>query len=182
MTELVRGDEQHLVQRVAPLLRENNVTLDLNGIDRIDAAGIAALISLYSSARNHGNTFSVINVSPRVEEMLSLVRLEDVLVSHNAVLGVAMRAAISNGLPRKSAQAVSLNRFPPPFFFPVPPNSRLRTSTCFSYTKDCSCDVGHRQTCAAGRYSLIANRASPRCASNVWIVRTRSAKNLSHSR
>ena len=86
MTELVRGDEQQLVQRVAPLLRENNVTLDLNGIDRIDAAGIAALISLYSCARNHGNTFSVINVSPRVEEMLSLVGLEDVLVSHNAVL------------------------------------------------------------------------------------------------
>jgi anti-anti-sigma factor len=86
LTELVRGDEQLLVQRVAPLLRENNVTLDLNGIDRIDAAGIAALISLYSCARNHGNTFSVINVSPRVEEMLSLVRLENILVSHNAVL------------------------------------------------------------------------------------------------
>ena len=86
ITELVRGDEQQLVQRVAPLLRENNVTLDLNGIDRIDAAGIAALISLYSYARNHGNTFSVINVSPRVEEMLSLVRLEDILVSHNVVL------------------------------------------------------------------------------------------------
>ena len=86
MTELVRGDEEQLVQRIAPLLRENNVTLDLNGIDRIDAAGIAALISLYSCARNHGNTFSVMNVSPRVEEMLSLVGLEDVLVSHNAVL------------------------------------------------------------------------------------------------
>jgi anti-anti-sigma factor len=86
MTELVRGDEEQLVQRIAPLLRENNVTLDLNGIDRIDAAGIAALISLYSFARNHGNTFSVMNVSPRVEEMLSLVGLEDVLVSHNAVL------------------------------------------------------------------------------------------------
>ena len=86
MTELVRGDEQRLVERVAPLLRENNVTLDLNGIDRIDAAGIAALISLYSCARNHGNMFSVINVSPRVEEMLSLVRLENILVSHNAVL------------------------------------------------------------------------------------------------
>ncbi len=85
-TELVRGDEQQLVQRVAPLLRENNVTLNLNGIDRIDAAGIAALISLYSCARNHGNTFSVINVSPRVEEMLTLVGLETTLVSHNAVL------------------------------------------------------------------------------------------------
>jgi len=85
MTELVRGDEQLLIQRVAPLLRENNVTLDLNHIDRIDAAGIAALISLYSTARNHGHTFSVSNMSPRVAEMLSLVCLDNVL-SHNAVL------------------------------------------------------------------------------------------------
>lgn len=86
MTELVRGDEQLVVQRVAPLLRENNAILDLNHIDRIDAAGIAALISLYSTARSHGHTFSVINMSPRVAEMLSLVGLDDILLSHNAVL------------------------------------------------------------------------------------------------
>jgi len=86
MTELVRGDEQPLVQRIAPLLREQSVTLDLNHIDRIDAAGIAALISLYSTAREYGQTFSLINVSPRVGEILSLVRLDGVLLSHNAVL------------------------------------------------------------------------------------------------
>jgi anti-anti-sigma factor len=86
MTELVRGEEQCLVQCVAPLLREQDVVLDLNRIERIDAAGIAALISLYSTARAHGHTFSVRCPSPRVAEMLSLVRLEDVLVSHNAVL------------------------------------------------------------------------------------------------
>lgn len=86
MTELVRGEEQCLVDRVAPLLREKDVVLDLNRIERIDAAGIAALISLYSSARKHGHSFAVKCLSPRVAEMLSLVRLEDVLVSHNAVL------------------------------------------------------------------------------------------------
>ena len=85
MTELVRGDEQCLVQRVAPLLREKDVVLDLNRIERIDAAGIAALISLYSTARTLGRTFSIKCVSPRVEELLTLVRLDDVLISHNAV-------------------------------------------------------------------------------------------------
>ena len=85
MTELVRGDEQCLVQRVAPLLRERDVVLDLNRIERIDAAGIAALISLYSMAQNHGHAFSIKCVSPRVTEMLSLVRLDDVLISHNVV-------------------------------------------------------------------------------------------------
>jgi anti-anti-sigma factor len=87
MTELVRGDEQLLIQRVAPLLREKSVALDLRHVDRIDAAGIAALISLYSSARNAGNKFTVCNVSPRVAEILTLVGLEHIFVSHNAVLG-----------------------------------------------------------------------------------------------
>jgi len=85
LTELVRGEEQCLMQRVAPLLRDRDVVLDLNRIERIDAAGIAALISLYSTARNHGHTFSIKCVSPRVAEMLSLVRLDDVLISHNVV-------------------------------------------------------------------------------------------------
>ena len=85
MTELVRGEEQCLVQRVAPLLRETDVVLDLNRIERIDAAGIAALISLYSAARTHGRTFSIKCVSPRVAELLTLVHLDDILISHNAV-------------------------------------------------------------------------------------------------
>ena len=87
MTELVRGDEQQFIERVAPRLREESLTLDLGKIDRIDAAGVAALISLYSTARNHGHKFTVSNVSPRVAEILELVGLDDILVSHNAVLG-----------------------------------------------------------------------------------------------
>ena len=85
MTELVRGDEQCLFQRVAPLLRERDVILDLNKIERIDAAGIAALISLYSTARTLGRSFSIKCVSPRVAELLTLVRLDEILISHNAV-------------------------------------------------------------------------------------------------
>ena len=85
LRELVRGEEQCLVQRVAPLLRERDVVLDLNQVERIDAAGIAALISLYSTARNYGHAFSVKCVSPRVEELLTLVRLDEVLISQPAV-------------------------------------------------------------------------------------------------
>jgi anti-anti-sigma factor len=93
LTELVRGDEQCLVQSVAPLLRERDVILDLNHIERIDAAGIAALISLYSMARAHGRKFSVKCVSPRVAEMLTLVHLDNVLISHNAVFASQCEAA-----------------------------------------------------------------------------------------
>lgn len=93
ITELVRGEEQCLVQCVTPLLREKNVILDLNRVERIDAAGIAALISLYSTARNHGHTFSIKCVSPRVTEMLSLVRLDHILISHNVVFASQCEAA-----------------------------------------------------------------------------------------
>lgn len=85
LTELVRGDDERLVQRVAPLLREQSVALDLDGVERIDAAGIAALIALYKSAHTAGHEFSVFNAAQRVEEILNLVGLDHILVSHNTV-------------------------------------------------------------------------------------------------
>lgn len=85
MHELVRGQEQCLLERFQPLVRRQSVTLDMRRVERIDAAGIAALISLYGSAHSAGNEFSVANVSPRVEEILRLVGLDHFLLSHNAV-------------------------------------------------------------------------------------------------
>lgn len=83
--ELVRGQEQPLVERLTPLVRRQSVTLDLSHVERIDAAGIAALISLYGAAHNAGNEFAVTNASSRVVEILSLVGLDRILISHNAV-------------------------------------------------------------------------------------------------
>ncbi len=50
ITELVRGNEQQLLARLQPLVRRQNVTLDLAHVARIDAAGLAALITLYCDA------------------------------------------------------------------------------------------------------------------------------------
>jgi anti-anti-sigma factor len=83
--ELVRGQEKDLVERLTPLVRKESVTLDLSHVERIDAAGIAALISLYGTARNAGNEFTIANASTRVTEILALVGLDRILMSHNAV-------------------------------------------------------------------------------------------------
>lgn len=83
--ELVRGLEQPLVERLTPLVRSQSVTLDLTHVERIDAAGISALISLYGLAQNAGNEFAIANASPRVREILSLVGLDRILMSHPAV-------------------------------------------------------------------------------------------------
>jgi anti-anti-sigma factor len=84
MTELVRGQDQDLLRRLSPLVRQRDVSLDLGNVERIDAAGIAALISLYGYARETGHTFTVENASPRVAEILTLVGLDRILLSHNA--------------------------------------------------------------------------------------------------
>jgi len=84
MTELVRGAEQTFVALLAPLVEEQDVVLDLSPVSRIDAAGIAALISLYGTAREAGYEFSVCNVSRRVREILDLVGLDHILESHDA--------------------------------------------------------------------------------------------------
>ena len=83
MSSLVRGQEQALMDRIAPLLRHQNVALDLSAVRRIDAAGIAALLALHASAHGSGHCFTVANPSPRVVEILTLVGLEGILVSHD---------------------------------------------------------------------------------------------------
>jgi anti-anti-sigma factor len=84
LTELVRGNEQQLLALVQPLVRRQDVLLDFEGIKRIDAAGLASLITLYCSARRAGHRFVVANPSPHVREILALVGLEAMLVSHDA--------------------------------------------------------------------------------------------------
>jgi len=79
--ELVRGQERALVDRLIPVVREQSVTLDLAHVERIDAAGIAALISLYGCARDAGHQFNVINASHRVAEILAIVGLDRILIS-----------------------------------------------------------------------------------------------------
>jgi anti-anti-sigma factor len=82
--ELVRGREKELLAWLSPLVRRQSVTLDLGRVRRIDAAGISALVSLYSSAQQAGHSFNVTHPSPRVAEALALVGLERILIFHGA--------------------------------------------------------------------------------------------------
>ncbi len=82
MTELVRGNDHCLVAQLEPLVRQHSVTLDLKGVDRIDAAGISALISLYGCAHDTGHGFRLCNVPARVAQILTLVGLDAILLPH----------------------------------------------------------------------------------------------------
>jgi anti-anti-sigma factor len=83
LTELVRGHDQDLFARLAPVVRRQSLILDLELVERIDAAGIAALISLYRCATDAGYRFAVFNPSQHVAEILAVVGLDRILVSQN---------------------------------------------------------------------------------------------------
>lgn len=79
--ELVRGKEQELVEKMRPIVSRQSVRIDLSGVERIDAAGLAALVSLYCDARKAGHEFAVVNPARRVARVLAIVGLDRVLVS-----------------------------------------------------------------------------------------------------
>jgi anti-anti-sigma regulatory factor len=84
LTELVRGSDRSFLDQMTPLVSRQSLSLDINSVERIDAAGIAALISLYRISSEAGYRFSITNPTPHVNELLALVGLDNILLSHNA--------------------------------------------------------------------------------------------------
>ncbi len=85
LQELVRGHEQIFVRELEPVVRAQSVILDMQQVERIDAAGIAALITLYGTACATGHDFALVNISHRVQEILALVGLDRILIAQDAM-------------------------------------------------------------------------------------------------
>ncbi len=78
--ELIRGKEQEILDRLQPLVLGRSVRLDLSAMERIDAAGLAALVSLYCTASKAGHEFAVINPPRQVARILAIVGLDRILL------------------------------------------------------------------------------------------------------
>lgn len=61
--------------------RSARVVLDLTDLDSMDSSGLGAVIGLYVSAKNAGRDFRLINLSPRVRELLGLTHLLSALTA-----------------------------------------------------------------------------------------------------
>jgi anti-anti-sigma factor len=79
--EWVRGNDSELLARLSPLVREQSVLLDFSRVERIDAAGLSALIALYREARATGHSFAVTNPTPHAAEILAVVGLDRILLA-----------------------------------------------------------------------------------------------------
>ena len=88
--ELVRGTESEVLAQLLPLVKRGPIALDLSAAERIDAAGIAALITLYCTAVESGWKFSILKPSSQVRTLLRVVGLEPILVD-GAGAGEALR-------------------------------------------------------------------------------------------
>ena len=80
-----------VVTETAPQLRETariliseskRVVLDFTGVNYLDSSGLGMIVGLYLSAKRAGCQLKLINLSPRVKELLSITRLAEVLESH----------------------------------------------------------------------------------------------------
>ena len=79
--ELVRGQEHKFIERLEPLVRRESIVLNLENVERIDAAGLAALITLYCDACQAGKHFAISNPSRHVREILAIVGLDRILAA-----------------------------------------------------------------------------------------------------
>ena len=58
------------------------LVLDMTGVNYIDSSALGAIIGLYLSSKRAGCQLKLTNLAPRVKELLSMTRLQEVLESH----------------------------------------------------------------------------------------------------
>lgn len=64
-----------------PVVERQCILLELESVERIDAAGVTALVRLYCDARKAGHSFAVRHPRRYVREILSIVGLERILLA-----------------------------------------------------------------------------------------------------
>jgi anti-sigma B factor antagonist len=53
--------------------------VDMSGVDFVDSSGLGGILGAYISARSNGCELKLINVNPRIKDLLDLTKLSGVL-------------------------------------------------------------------------------------------------------
>jgi anti-sigma B factor antagonist len=67
------------------------IEADLSDVDYVDSRGLGDVVAAYLSARSAGCHLSLINVHPRVKDLLNMTRLSSVLDPGHAQAGESRR-------------------------------------------------------------------------------------------
>jgi anti-sigma B factor antagonist len=73
-----------LAEKVKALLGEGhrNIALNFAGVPKIDSSGMGALVHAHTSVRNAGGKLRLFAITPQVQMILKMVRLETVFEIH----------------------------------------------------------------------------------------------------
>jgi len=83
---LVRGRCEEFAQKMRAKVQQSNVIVSLEGVLRMDAAGISTLVGLYSEALRAGHSFHVVKPSRNVKALLGVFKLDALLLYHDVNL------------------------------------------------------------------------------------------------
>lgn len=65
------------VKSLSPIHR--TVLADLSGVDAVDSSGLGSILGTYVSAKSDGCSLVLVNVNPRVKDLLNITKLASVL-------------------------------------------------------------------------------------------------------
>ena len=78
--KLVYGVCDQLTTKVKQLIPESKcVVLDLTDLTHLDSMGLGTLVRLYVSAKSGGSSLQLINLAPRIRQLLGMTNLLSVL-------------------------------------------------------------------------------------------------------
>ncbi len=75
------GGDEALRRKVDELLHEGRlqILLNLKEVSYMDSSGVGGLAACYQEARSRNGTVKLVNPTGRVQDLLRLIRLEDVI-------------------------------------------------------------------------------------------------------
>jgi anti-anti-sigma factor len=79
--------------RVIPISRgkgvpvTNRVVLDLSRVSHIDSTGLGALLGVWTAGQRRGCDLEIVNLSPRVEKLVSMTKLDQVFSKMKGFFG-----------------------------------------------------------------------------------------------
>jgi anti-sigma B factor antagonist len=80
--KLVSGVCDHLTNKVKPLIPESErIVLDLTDLTHMDSMGLGTIVRLYVSAKASGCCLELVNMAPRIRQLLGITNLLSVLTT-----------------------------------------------------------------------------------------------------
>ena len=91
--DIFRGEATRMLHDLAPQGGCRHLILDLENVTLIDAAGLGTLVHLHNACAERGLEFSILNPSPKVNELIRLTRLGSILpVDESSPIALAVHA------------------------------------------------------------------------------------------